>query len=60
MKKVFVSFDYENDKRYKFLLEAWHAHPDFEFVFADATPTEIDSNDVGRVKAALWAFPEKV
>ena len=22
-KKVFVSFDYENDKHYKFLLEAW-------------------------------------
>ncbi len=23
-KKVFVSFDYENDRRYKFLLEAWN------------------------------------
>jgi len=22
-KKVFISFDYENDKIYKFLLEAW-------------------------------------
>ena len=54
-KKVFVSFDYENDKRYKYLLEAWDANPDFEFVFSDATPKEIDSKNVGRVKAALTA-----
>ena len=29
-KKVFVSFDYENDKHYKFLLEAWDANPKFD------------------------------
>jgi phage-related protein len=52
-KKVFISFDYENDKYYKYLLEAWDANPDFDFVFADKTPDEIDSNNVGRVKAAL-------
>lgn len=52
-RRVFVSFDYDNDKHYKFLLEAWDANPDFDFDFADATPTEIDSNNVGRVKAAL-------
>ena len=52
-KKVFVSFDYDNDKHYKFLLEAWDANPDFEFVFDDATPREIDSENVGRIKAAL-------
>lgn len=50
---VFVSFDYENDRRYKFLLEAWHAHPRFQFVFQDETPREIDSTNVGRIKAAL-------
>jgi hypothetical protein len=54
-KKVFVSFDYENDKHYKFLLEAWDANPNFEFVFRDMTPTEIDSNNIGRIKAALTA-----
>lgn len=52
-KKVFVSFDYENDKHYKYLLEAWDANPDFEFVFNDKTPSEIDSNNIGRIKAAL-------
>lgn len=53
MDTVFVSFDYENDKHYKYLLEAWHANPKFKFVFDDGTPTEIDSNNVGRIKAAL-------
>lgn len=55
MKRVFVSFDFENDKRYKYLLEAWNANPRFIFEFADATPREINSDNVGRVKAALTA-----
>lgn len=50
---VFVSFDYDNDKHYKYLLEAWNKNPKFEFVFEDGTPQEIDSNNVGRIKAAL-------
>jgi len=54
-KHVFVSFDYENDKHYKFLLEAWDANPQFDFLFADKTPDEIDSTNVGRIKAALSA-----
>lgn len=52
-KKCFVSFDYDNDRHYKFLLEAWDANPRFEFVFTDYTPREIDSERVDRVKAAL-------
>jgi hypothetical protein len=54
-KKVFVSFDYDNDRSYKYLLEAWNANPEFDFVFSDVTPREIDSVNVGRVKAALTA-----
>jgi len=50
---VFVSFDYENDKHYKYLLEAWHKNPRFDYVFDDGTPEEINSLNVGRVKAAL-------
>ncbi len=53
--KTFVSFDYENDRHYRHLLAAWDKHPDFDFVFADRSSGEIDSNDVGRVKAALTA-----
>ena len=52
-KRVFVSFDYDNDKRYKYLLEAWDANPNFSFVFRDTTPGEINTNDIGRIKAAL-------
>ncbi len=52
-KKVFVSFDYDNDKKYKYLLEAWHANPQFEFVFSDRTPDEINSNNIDRIKATL-------
>lgn len=54
-KKVFVSFDYDNDKHYKYLLEAWDANPDFDFVFSDKTPDEIDTNNIGRIKAAITA-----
>jgi hypothetical protein len=55
MSKVFVSFDYDNDKHYKYLLEAWHNNPRFQFTFEDGTPREINSLNVGRVKAALTA-----
>ncbi|CEO35445.1 Uncharacterised protein [[Clostridium] sordellii] len=34
-KKIFVSFEYENDKHYKFLLQAWDKNPNFDFEFSD-------------------------
>jgi hypothetical protein len=52
-KKVFVSFDYEKDKCYKFLLKAWDANPDFEFSFSDKSSEEINTDDISRVKAGL-------
>lgn len=52
-KTVFVSFDYENDKHYKFLMEAWDANADFDFSFSDESSEEIQSNDISRIKAAL-------
>lgn len=52
-KKVFVSFDYDNDKHYKFLLEAWDANPDFDFKFSDLSSAEINSWDIPTVKSAL-------
>ncbi len=51
--KVFVSFDYDNDKNYKYLLGAWSANPRFEFTFDDVTPGEIDTNSIPRIKQAL-------
>jgi hypothetical protein len=52
-KKVFVSFDYENDKHYKFLLEAWDANPYFDFYFSDLSSQEINSWDIPTIKSAL-------
>ena len=52
-KKVFVSFDFEKDKRYKYLLEAWDKNTDFEFNFNDMTPSEIQSYDVSVIKQVL-------
>ena len=52
-KKVFVSFDYENDKVYKFLLEAWDANKNMDFVFEDCSSDEINSDDISKVKENL-------
>ena len=52
-KKVFISFDYDNDKHYKFLLGAWDANKNFDFVFKDETPGEINTNNIARIKAGL-------
>lgn len=52
-KKVFVSFDYDNDKHYKFLLQAWDANPEFDFYFSDLSSQEINSWNISTVKGAL-------
>ena len=52
-KKVFVSFDYDKDKLYYYLMKAWDANPSFDFVFSDYSSKEIDSDDVAVVKRAL-------
>lgn len=52
-KKVFVSFDYTNDKHYKRLLEAWDANKNFDFTFNDCSSDEIHTNSVSVVKAGL-------
>lgn len=52
-KRVFISFDYEDDRHYKNLLEAWDANSNFEFTFSDLTPSEIQSWRIDRIKAAL-------
>ena len=52
-KKVFVSFDYENDRRYKYMLDAWDANKNMDFVFDDCSSDEIHSNSVSVVKAGL-------
>ncbi len=48
-----VYYDPHKDKRYKALLKAWNANPDFDFVFSDHSSGEIQSDDIPTVKAAL-------
>lgn len=53
-KKVFVSFDYDHDKNYKLLLQAWDSNPNFEFNFNDKSVTvPIDSKEESRIKAGI-------
>ena len=52
-KKIFISFDYTKDHRYKDLLVAWSYNSNFEFSFDNRTPYEIQSNDISRIKAGL-------
>lgn len=52
-KKVFVSFDYENDRHYKYLLEAWDSNPNFDFQFSDLSSKEINSWDIPTIKGVL-------
>lgn len=51
--KIFVSFDYENDRHYKTLLNAWNAHSVIPFVFDDGSSNEINSWDIPVIKRAL-------
>ena len=52
-KKVIVSFDYEHDKQYYYLLKAWDANNQFDFYFSDLTPGEIQTNSVSVIKQVL-------
>ena len=52
-KKIFVSFDYEDDKDYRNLLKAWSANKNVDFVFNDVTPNEIQSWNIPTIKAGL-------
>lgn len=52
-RKICISFDWHNDRNYRHLLSAWIANPKVPVTFTDLTPGEIDTDDVGRVKARL-------
>lgn len=52
-RKIFISFDYTNDHRYKDLLVAWNMNSRFEFSFDDRTPDEIQSYNIPTIKAVL-------
>lgn len=52
-KKVFISFNYDDDKDYRNLLSALNANTGSEIEFEDYTPSEINSMDVAAIKRVL-------
>lgn len=52
-KKVCVSFDFEHDKNYYYLLKAWNENDDIDFSIDDCTPREIQSESVATIKQVL-------
>ncbi len=51
--KIFVSFDYDNDKHYKYLLDALNENPRCDIVFNDRSSGEIQSYQIPVIKANL-------
>lgn len=52
-KRVFISFDYTNDKSYKYMLDAWDSNKNLDFVFEDCSADEIMSDNIPTIKAGL-------
>jgi hypothetical protein len=53
-KKIFISYDYDNDKHYKNLLLVWDANSQFNFSFYDqSVDVDIDSTDAAAIKSAI-------
>ena len=55
-KKIFVSYDYDNDRQYKYMLLAWDKNSDFDFGFSDqSADVSIQSTDGAAIKRAISA-----
>ena len=55
-KKIFVSYDYDNDKHYKNILLAWDKNSEFDFGFSDqSADVSIQSNNAIAIRRAISA-----
>jgi hypothetical protein len=55
-KKIFISYDYSNDKHYKNLLLAWDKNKDFDFGFYDqSVDVSVDSTDAVVIRRVISA-----
>ncbi|PKP61690.1 TIR-like domain-containing protein [Candidatus Atribacteria bacterium HGW-Atribacteria-1] len=53
-KKIFISYDYDNDKHYKNLLVAWDKNDLFDFSFYDASvDVSVNSEDADYIKRVI-------
>lgn len=54
--KIFISYDYDNDKEYKNMLLAWDKNQNFDFDFEDGSAdVSIESNDTSTIKRGISA-----
>ncbi len=54
--RVFISYDYDNDKKYKNLLLAWDANSEFDFSFYDeSVDVSVDSDDAAAIRRVISA-----
>ena len=54
--KIFISYDYDNDKNYKNLLVAWDKNSEFDFSFYDeSVDVSVDSTDAAAIKRVISA-----
>lgn len=51
--KIFVSFDFDNDRQYKYTLNMWASNANIDFSFNDGSTQEIQSWNISRIKAAI-------
>lgn len=55
-KKVFISYDYNNNRRYKNLLLAWDKNSEFDFSFYDqSVDVSVDSTDSAAIARVISA-----
>lgn len=55
-KKIFISYDYDNDRNYKNTLKMWDANGTFDFSFDDhSADISINSTDADAIKRAISA-----
>ena len=60
-KKIFISYDYENDGNWKNMLVAWDANSLFDFSFNDTSvDVSVDSTNAAAIKRAISARIKEV
>ena len=53
-RRVFISFDYDNDRHYKNLLVAWDQNKQFDLSFYDGSVTvPVNSQDAGPIRRVI-------
>ena len=56
-RRVFISYDYENDRHFKNLLLAWDSHQNFEFFISDySADVSINSLNATAIKSTISRY----